>query len=1400
VAGLKVTDAALDALSRIRIKRAEPELALPWLQRRLERMAPTERAGLRVRLANAFQAAGRSDAAIDCLAEGIEEAPVAFELRDLLAERYRAAGRLDALAELLADSATRSQDRGLLLHYAREAASLYCDKLHKPERAIEVLSRAVEADPEDRILRCLYADSLTAAGRVDEARSVLDAMLQAFGRRRSPERAEVHLRLARVAQAAGDMDEALSQLDTASGMDRTHVGILRALGELAQKAGQLDRAERAYRALLMVVRKPPPGVEPEIGASEVLYQLHRVAQELGQDDKATELLESAVQTAAQNDLETRRLKQMLLERGEPALLIRILEQRLAQVQDPAAEAEVLSDLADVFETGLNRPDEALEARLKALYAAPSLETLHEATLRVANAVDGLPRYVDTLRTLLERARRKEDAVLVSDLALRSGSVFEHGLHDMASAEAQYKLVEPGPGYIEAQFALARVAGQLGHQAEERAVLERIATLPEDLAYADGKRAARYRLIELQVQDPAARDEGLSAITKLVKADPDYVRAGQILQAACDADPNDLRALELLEHVARQSDEPRVLLDFLERHARADEASLGLIREGAEVAIRIKEHGRAEKLLRRALQIAEKGDGIVEALWAAVLLARSRGDQGDIKGAMDWLEKAMNASDPIEGFDLGLELAALAAGKGKNPTRAASVYEQLRERDPSDRRVWSPLLDIYRAQGDLERVNDLVRATLEALIDPDERISLRLDTARRMFEAGREEEGAALLHDVLSEDPDHEEATLKLADLYERRGENEALADLLMRRLEGARERRTQSLIPISLRMGGLLAPTRPEAAVEIFREALIIIPESPELMRAAIDLLDPEEDGAERAALLERYLATDGRKDSDALTLALWLLDFQSATGDEAAFEQALTVAYRVAPSHADVRQRLENWYRTRQDFPHLAQMIEQEAQRAEDPSRAVALLVEAAQLRLEKLGQASEAAALLRRAREYAPDDFDLLKRAVHASASSGELGPALSEINGALEDTTRTKRQRVELLILRAEVALAAAMHDEAVASLDAAYADAGNVVLEHLTRGIELARVASQQRNNAKRERELTLRLVGLLHQAGDLTRPIELLVGWVQRMPNDIESMRALLELLTAAQRHADVVRVAEGLLAVDTPEVLGRISERLVAAARALARPELARAGLERALSREPKEPKVIALLSEVYDQIGEKRELAALMMRTLSPQDSVEKRFESLRRIGQLLLDAGDVDGALKPLTAAFELRPDDTSTVLFIADAHIGAKRFQLAQDLLEKAMNASKQRRSPELSQLRHRMAKLSQAAGDAQARLEWLNSAIEADMNNGDVASELAAVAQNMGQLDIALKALRAITMLRGDCPMSRAEAFYRQAVIVAQKGEPRRAVLWAKKAKQEDAAFPGVDKLLTELGEA
>ncbi|MFT3921222.1 MAG: tetratricopeptide repeat protein [Myxococcales bacterium] len=1401
VCDLAENNDALDSLARIRLARNEHAQAVPWLARRLERMTGDERVGGVLRLARAYQQAADAGRAIDCLVRGVGEAPDASELRDLLSDLYRKTGRVGELAPLLAENALRATDKTQVLACAREAAELFCGPCGQPERAVAVLSRAVEMDPEDRTLKCLYADALVAAGRLPEAQAVLDGMIAAFGRRRSVERAEVHLRLSRVAQAAGNLEEALAQLDTASSMDRSHTGILRALGELSYDSGQLDRAERAYRALLMALKKPQPGVVPEVGVAEVLYQLHRIAAQLEQSEKAAELLESAVQTAVHSEDETARLKQLLAGRGDPALLLRVLELRLIQVSDPIAEAAARSDLADVLELVPERKAEALEERLRALSCAPDHDPLHRKALALAEAGGEVRKYAEAVRSLYERARRKEDLGLASDLALRAASVYEHALGDLTAAEAQYKVVrEDAPGFVEAQFSLARVAGKLGHADEERAVLSRIVELPEDPAHANSKRSARYRLAELLIEAPSTRDEGFDVLVGLLKEMPDHARAGSILQAACSRDPKDVRALELLEQNARKSDEPGLLLDFVERHAKSQEPSLGLIREGAELALRIQENARAEALLRRAIKLAEKGEGLIEALWAPIALGRLRNQLNDVAGAIDWLERAMKASDSYEAFELGLEVGALAEGRGKDPERAIRIYEALRERDPADRRVWSALLALYKKGRNLDGALGVVRTTLEALIDPAERNALRMETAKLLLESNREDDGRTLLQEVLGEDPDNEEAALLLADLYERNGENEAMAELLGRKLESARERRSLSLVPISLRMGHLLEETRPEQAVEIYREGLALLPDSYDLMRATLSMLDPERDAVERANLLERYLSGDGREDEHALGAALWLLEYQTQTGDEAAFERALAIAYRVSPGHDEIRSRLEQWYRQRNDFANLALMLEQEAGRAEDPNRAFALLVEVADIRLHKLAQPSEAAALLRRARAYSPNDFELLKRAVLASAASGELGPALAEIDQALEERSRKKSERVELLLLRAEVAGAAGMHDEAVEALDKAHQYAGQAVLGHLMTGLEQARLGSQASANVHRERELTLRLVDLQSQAGAVAEASELLIAWVARAPRDVEALRILIELLGSAERWTAVIGVAESLLREDEPEVLPAVSERLVIAARALGRPELARKGLERALERAPEQLQLVDLLSELYAELSEKQALAELMLRYLSPQDPAEKRFEQLRRIGQLLLDAGDSERALAALTQAWELKPDDMVTVLFIADAQIAARRFQEAQDLLEKAMNACKSRRSPELAQLRYRMAKLSSAAGDSQARLEWLNSALEADMNNGDVASELAVVAQNMNDLDTALKALRAITMLKTDAPMTRAEAFYRQAVIVAQKGEPRRAVLWAKKAKAENANFPGVDALLAELGEA
>ena len=100
-----------------------------------------------------------------------------------------------------------------------------------------------------------------------------------------------------------------------------------------------ETSERTYRALLLVVRRQPPGEDEQaVGQSEVLYELSALARARGQVDQAKELLESAVDAAIQSDVEVRRLRRSLLAHGEAETLLRVLQLRLARSTEGGSQA------------------------------------------------------------------------------------------------------------------------------------------------------------------------------------------------------------------------------------------------------------------------------------------------------------------------------------------------------------------------------------------------------------------------------------------------------------------------------------------------------------------------------------------------------------------------------------------------------------------------------------------------------------------------------------------------------------------------------------------------------------------------------------------------------------------------------------------------------------------------------------------------------------------------------------------------------------------------------------------------------------------------------------------------------------------------------------------------------
>ena len=214
------------------------------------------------------------------------------------------------------------------------------------------------------------------------------------------------------------------------------------------------------------------------------------------------------------------------------------------------------------------------------------------------------------------------------------------------------------------------------------------------------------------------------------------------------------------------------------------------------------------MLERAVAAARASfEGVSGAVWAVLALAEVRLDAGDLAVARDLVYEVAHAADAAEIDRLALAIAdRAAAGSVKQQLLAAEVYEFLRERNPSVRRVWEPLIALYRALGDGDRLANVVSGTLPALTEISERTALRLQHAHYLIDnLQRHHDAVEVLRDVLLDDPDHLEAAGLLESVLRTLKDDDGLADFLWQRFEDARNRRNPAtVIDVANRLGTLL--------------------------------------------------------------------------------------------------------------------------------------------------------------------------------------------------------------------------------------------------------------------------------------------------------------------------------------------------------------------------------------------------------------------------------------------------------------------------------------------------------------------------------------------------------------------------------------------------------------------
>ena len=286
--------AALAAVARLAETSGDFEKATSMLQRAVSVSQPgPASAAMALQLAS-LQAERMNDpdASERSLRRALELDPSSMEaLRRLrtLAESRRDYG---LLCEVMEKELALTTDTTGQVSLLRALAIQARDQLADPIRAIAYLERATAITPNDRETLLPLVDLLSANGRERDAVPILEQIIATFAGRRTKELAQWQHRLGQAHQRMGNAIEALALFDSAFKVDLTSVPILRDLGLLCLQTGDLDRAQKTFRALLLQRLEPGVGLTK----ADVYAHLGETLSLLEDKPKAISMLERALES------------------------------------------------------------------------------------------------------------------------------------------------------------------------------------------------------------------------------------------------------------------------------------------------------------------------------------------------------------------------------------------------------------------------------------------------------------------------------------------------------------------------------------------------------------------------------------------------------------------------------------------------------------------------------------------------------------------------------------------------------------------------------------------------------------------------------------------------------------------------------------------------------------------------------------------------------------------------------------------------------------------------------------------------------------------------------------------------------------------------------------------------
>jgi len=635
--------------------------------------------------------------------------------------------------------------------------------------------------------------------------------------------------------------------------------------------------------------------------------------------------------------------------------------------------------------------------------------------------------------------------------------------------------------------------------------------------------------------------------------------------------------------------------------------------------------------RRALAAVDHG---IAALQGS---ARALEALGRVEDALCCWEEVAGRTDGEPARQARLAQARIHERALRRPDRALDLYARVVADDPDDDEVVAATLAAAIAAGRWELVGDLAERRFDRTEGARARVAVALETAEILLGRGDVAWARSWLARAAELAPEDAGIALARAEAAGREGDGPARLEQLERAFELEPGRvPPEALVELAESRLARDGEQAAAEAAELLRRAVAAAPERTDLLDALVRAEERAGRFEELIDLLEARASGDaageaGTSSQRARALAQVALVHERHRLDDEAALDAWRRAFAADPAVPGAALALDRLLRKAEAWQELAEILERACEAAPEADRP-ALLCSRGELALGPLrGDDPEAPERVRRTFEAAlalepglPRALEGLERLAAETGDEEALLRAFEREADATRDPERRSWLTGELARRRAArgEAEAAVVWAERLAA--EAPADREALALcadlhERLGHDAELAAALVRLDGVlAGPERAAVQRRLAALHErAGREPEAIAARLAAVEADPEDVESLRALVEPLERAQRFRELTRVLRSLAArVPPPEHAVLASHLAEVLAERLQDPDAAIVVLWRLVEDADAPPDVDDRLETLLDRTGRYEELVQRLSersQTLEP-DAPEALELDLRR------------------------------------------------------------------------------------------------------------------------------------------------------------------------------------------